>query len=107
MLSLLEEGNLPNSDSSRPNVALSNGSYGFEGLFQHARRTVPRLRDVSDHRLGRVLRHWGATRTKLGPRRAWKFPSLDVLRKQWEEKYGFREWPSGADVQWELIGGES
>jgi len=100
-LLLLEDGGLPGRLVDRPSIAYSNTTDPRgDGLYDHARRAVPRLRDASERRLARVLVTWGATRWKQG-RRGWSLPPLTELRAKWDLKYGPRQWPGGADAAWQ------
>lgn len=104
LLILLEEGALPNSPQGKPHVAYSNDDdlNNRLGLFTHARRSVPKLRDASERRLGGALSEWGAARWKEG-RRGWIFPPLSELREKWDTRYGPHEWSGGREAQWRPI----
>jgi hypothetical protein len=98
---IAEHGVLASSLSDRPNVAYSNSTGLYcDGLYQHARQTVPALRSASDKTLGHLLKRWGAVNWNSGAQRGWEFPPLPTFRAAWEQKYGKREWPGGADAQW-------
>lgn len=78
LMGLLHEGKLPENPAGIPDVATSNGGMSldkiiFMGLFQHARETVPSLRNVSDTKLGRHLKSWGCLNTQVWRVRGWKF----------------------------------
>lgn len=93
LATLLEAGSLPNNVAGRPNQAfVSTG--GPDGLYEHARRTCPKLRDRSDRYFGNWLsKKWGAKGSNGSPR-SWTFPPLAEMRRAWEAKYGAREWPA-------------
>jgi hypothetical protein len=92
-LGLLIEGMLPNdepySDAKKEAPADRASS---EALFEHARRTVPALRSVSDHLLGRALRERGCLGGRMpDTRRGWKFPELANARADWVKRTGIDE----------------
>ena len=67
---------------------------------------MPRLRNETDHRLGRALREIaGATSVKIAPdypgltqRRGWRFPPLAELRQRWVSLLGE---PDELQAEWE------
>lgn len=70
------------------------------GLYDHARRSSPRLRGVSDTALGRFLGKNGCFKFKIdGGLRGWIFKRLPELRDKWCERFPDTEWPSGV-VDW-------
>jgi hypothetical protein len=84
LLSILEDGVVP-VHAGAPDQAFSSD------LYDHARRTVPRLRDASNHQLGRYLSEWGVGNSG-GGRRVRKFPPLDQMRRAWDDRFGKRAW---------------
>jgi hypothetical protein len=102
ILTLLEDGALPNSFDGRPEAAYGRESYPDrrDGLYDHARRSVPGLSKKSDHFIAAALRAWGARVDKPGARRCWTFPPLADMRRAWDDRFGPREWPGGQDAIW-------
>ncbi len=108
---LLESGALDGADPHCPSCAVSNaydrqitesGGYSGEhiryvkqqGLYDQARRIVPRLRQyASDHMFGHFLRdkQQGCIPRRVLRRRGWWFPDLLEARKAWETR--FPGWP--------------
>jgi hypothetical protein len=119
---LLETGIVWGAKPGRPDVAVSN-EFEFEentkdiygnhrarhrkvkGLYDQARETSPRLRNHSDHSLGRFLssvgcvtdKHCGPSRTKRG----WKLPPLMDARAQWETRFPGWQWSDKNLSDWE------
>lgn len=106
LLSLLEDGALPASavPVGKASVAYSNDRDTYPttsfGIYTVARRSVPRLRDWSDKRLGATLASWGCTRWRTNQARGWTLPSLGELRAAWDAKFGPHEWPEGSGPDW-------
>ena len=102
VLTLLIEGTLPNNVRGIANRAWwgESGPDARDGLVDHARRTVPRLRDATETALGRFLTDWGVECPERGGKRSRAFPPLAELRAAWCEKHGQREWPGGDDAEW-------
>jgi len=119
---LLETGIVWGAKPDRPDVAVSNefefdedtqDIYGnhrarhrkVKGLYDQARETSPRLRNHSDHSLGRFLssvgcvtdKHCGPSRTKRG----WKLPPLKEARAQWETRFPGWQWGDKNLSDWE------
>lgn len=102
LLTLLIDGCLPNQLPGSPHRAWLNlvpGPQG-EGLIEHAKRVVPKLRDATDNSLQRYLTHVGALCPETWGRRSREFPPLPEMRAAWCEKHGPRDWPGGADANW-------
>ncbi len=106
LLAILEDGALPESA-----VPLGKSAEAYSGdrdtypttshgLYTVARRSVPRLRDWSDKRLGAALTTWGCQRRRFHDGRGWSFPSLADMRRAWEQRYGPQEWPEGTGPDW-------
>jgi hypothetical protein len=124
LLELLTAGVLPGALDKDPSVARSNeweeevalkgGSFQpvggpptrwqrvkRMGLYDHARKSSPRLRQATDTALGRYLReqvkclNWHATKE-----RGWRFPPLPELRDAWVQRYPDTVWPEGDCVNW-------
>lgn len=106
LLSMLEDGALPASalavGQSREVYSSDRDTYPTTsfGLYTLARRSVPRLRDWSDKRMGAALAAWGCTRRRWDHARGWTFPPLGELRAAWDAKYGPHEWPEGTGPDW-------
>lgn len=71
-----------------------------DGLYQHARQSVPELRSVSDNRLSDVLKALGVRWTRKTDGNRVQFPPLPTMRADFDRKWGCREWPGGPDAQW-------
>jgi len=73
-----------------------------QAIIDHVRATVPVLRDLSAHKLGRFLRKMGCTPHRAGTvptnPRGWLFPSLEEAREKWIKDYGRREWREEGDT---------
>lgn len=98
---LLQHGSLPNPEASAPNKALARG------LFLAARESFPRLRDVSDTKLGHTLRKWGCSRFIKQNKRGWVFPPLRLAREKFEkairspidwDRPGLNDWQPSDDL---------
>jgi len=105
---LLETGMLPGATSMAPDIAPTN-DYEIEvieglytrrlkkpGLLSNARESSPRLKNETEHALGRFLREHKCTSrehvgTSIGRGKGWKFPPLIEARAAWEKK--FPRWP--------------
>lgn len=75
------------------------------GLYDHARRSSPRLRGVSDTALGRYLRDNGCFSCRIdGGYRGWIFKRLPELRDKWCDRFPDTEWPPG-DADWGVSDG--
>jgi hypothetical protein len=95
-LSLIASGVLPADNRVRGIPSRTTS----EALFEHARHTVPRLKDTSDTMLGRELRKRGCVPFKLqGSIRGWQFPPLSDLRREWDRKMkaSRHRWDGGND----------
>jgi hypothetical protein len=101
---LLETGMLSGCDPEQPNRAVSNKYeekvtlgmsdrlVGRPGLYDQARGIDPRLRTVSDHKLGGFLAEQGCDNSRrVMRRRGWTFPELSECREKWEAR--FPGWP--------------
>lgn len=102
LLTLLLDGCLPNQLPGEPNRAWLQAQdlRVGEGLLDHARRVVPKLRDATDNALCRRLTSAGAVSPETWGRRSRAFPPLPEMRAAWCEKHGPRDWPGGADADW-------
>jgi hypothetical protein len=118
---LLETGTLAGSDPKHPERAVSNAyqkevttepSVAFggthvrmvhqRGLFDQAKQLEPRLRNISDQKLGRHLTDMGCDNTKKVLRRqGWWFPPLADRRKAWEAKYPGWKWRNPELTEWQ------
>lgn len=103
VLHLLREG-LPESalHNGAPDVAYpgDRDDGRREGLFAHARRDIPELRDASSVRLADVLKDWGAISKRNADGVRYRFPPLPEMRAAFDAKWGQQEWPGGADAPW-------
>lgn len=103
MLHLLREG-LPESAQHHgaPDVAYPGDRDEGKrfGLFTHARRAVPELREVSDVRFADVLKEWGVTSKRYPEGKRYRFPSLPQLRRAFDARWGKQDWPGGIDAAW-------
>ena len=83
---LLQAGDLPGSiNKENPLLAQSRA------LFEHAHKTVWRLRYCTEHRLARMLKKYGCDRNsdwRIDGKRAWQFPPLKEARAAWDKKLG-------------------
>lgn len=111
---LLETGILVGCDPNEPNRAVSNKheykvTLGMGdrwvtqlGLYDQARNIEPRLRNVSDHKLGEFLRDQGCTNdTKVMRRRGWTFPELSEARRAWQERFPGWPWRNPKLTNWQ------
>jgi hypothetical protein len=109
---LLEAGVLTGSSLLEPHRAVSNeydqevSVGGFtrmvkkDGLFDHARQSEPRLKNVSDHTLGRFLKDMGCKPEWVRRRRGWKFLPLADCRRAWEGRYPGWKWRNPETYKW-------
>jgi hypothetical protein len=98
VLGVLEEGGIPGArPDHQPRRRYSNDQGGELGLYTAMRRASPRLRDHSDQRLSKVLKHWGCTPWSNGNARGWTFPPLADMRAEWDRRHQPREWSELAD----------
>lgn len=94
VLGLLDAAELPGRSPPNPRRATCND------LYEAARKASPKLRDTSDNALARHLTDkWNLPKkdVRVGGHRAREFPPLQEMRRQFEAKYGQREWASDAD----------
>lgn len=103
LLTLLDAGTLPNNAHEQPDRAWVRIEMADTGLYEHAKKAVPRLREVSDTALGRFLSKHGIESPENGGRRTRQFPPLADLRRGWCERFGPREWPGGSDATWSPV----
>lgn len=103
VLHLLRDG-LPDSalHNGTPDVAYPGDRDDGKraGLFTHARKSIPDLRDVSDVRFADVLKEWGVTSKRYPEGKRYRFPPLPELRAKFDAKWGGQDWPGGADAAW-------
>lgn len=82
---LLSDGALP-TDKKSGNIVLA----GF--LYNHARDTVPRLRDISQTAFGRFLADMGCEKIHGEKGNGWRFDTLAMHRARWEKRFGQWKW---------------
>ncbi len=108
---LLQSGSLPGALSDKPDTAptgdydvivADGGPFGRvvtrPGLLSNARQSSPKLKNETEHALGRFLREQGCIRVDKLPgsrRRGWKFPPLEEARAAWIKKYPGATFDSG------------
>ncbi|MCA1453981.1 hypothetical protein I6F35_12240 [Bradyrhizobium sp. BRP22] len=113
---LIENGTLAGCDPAAPYMARS-GDYPevikndwgsvvridkHPGLYTAARTIEPRLRNVSEHKLGEHLKKQGCTNDmKVLRRRGWMFPTLEECRKKWEQRFPGWKWRHPHLAAWE------
>jgi hypothetical protein len=118
-LELLQTGVLGGADPLSPDRAVSNryeeeleepsgGYYGGkrrrtvrrDGLYDHARRISPKLRDETDAAFGRYLKKQGCQRARVLRRRGWQFPQLSECRAHWRTRFPTTDWPDPEVKKW-------
>jgi hypothetical protein len=111
---LLETGTLTGCDPKAPHRAVSNKYeekiVGYTerlvtrlGLYDQARNIEPRLRSVSDHKLGDFLSDQGCYNfSKVVRRRGWTFPELSECREKWEARFPGWKWRNPNLSQWQV-----
>jgi hypothetical protein len=92
-INLLRSGELPYVGQNRPTEKrLSMSSW----VFEHMRKTAPKLKDWSEHLLSDELKKFGCDRShnwRVEGRRAWRFPPLREARADWDRRMGtVTEW---------------
>jgi hypothetical protein len=111
---LLQIGTLTGCDPDEPNRAVSNKyeekvTLGMSdrwvtrlGLYDQARSVEPRLRSISEHKLGDFLTEHGCDNSrKVMRRRGWTFPELTECRKKWEERFPGWKWRNPNLKEWQ------
>ena len=87
-------GILPAADLDHPHVAITSGEEHGNGFYAHAKSLVPDLKYDSSIVIAAALkRDWKCEAWKSGYRRGIKFPSLQELRRTFDEKHGTQDWP--------------
>jgi hypothetical protein len=119
---LLETGTLMGADPLHPNRAVSTAytreikievksAYGDtstqvrhvtqRGLYDQARLIEPKLRNVSDHKLGKHLTEMGGDNTKKVLRKqGWWFAPLAECRAAWVARYPDWKWRNPGITDW-------
>ena len=123
---LLENGVLTGADEFHPHKAVSNtyqrevllsttkvaSPAGIEqtphyrhitqrGLIDQAKLTEPKLRLISDHKLGAFLKEMGCDNTKKVMRRqGWTFPELGDCRAAWVKRFPDWKWRNPDLSKW-------
>lgn len=116
---LLETGTLMGADPQQPNGAVSNsyqrkieldGDYGSNhvrhitqrGLYDQAKLIEPKLRNTSDHKLGKKLSEMGGDNSKKVLRKqGWWLPPLLECRAAWVERYPDWKWRNPEITSWQ------
>jgi len=111
---LLEIGTLTGCDPDAPYRAVSNKYeekiVGYTerlvtrlGLYDQARNIDPRLRSVSEHKLGNFLAEQGCDNSrKVMRHRGWTFPELGDCRKKWEARFPNWKWRNPNLKGWQV-----
>lgn len=100
LLAVLEDGVLPGDNAGRNNTVFSHSHSNTSiGMMDHIRLMNPKLRNISDHRIGSALKALGVTRIILKNKRAWLFPSLKEMRANWDATRFPHDWPDDV-VEW-------
>jgi len=117
-LELLQTGMLAGSDEFAPEKATSNkyekiiterdGMFDRkrtvwrDGLYDQARRSSPKLKNVTEAALGRYLsdKKRGCKRCWMNRQRGWKFPPLAECREKWKEKFPDTVWDDQDIIDW-------
>jgi len=92
---LASDGILPGqlgSSSIALSVIRDSHNHVADGLYFHARETVPKLRNSSVTALAGVLRKWGCEKWSDGKHRGWKIPPLLKLRETFCRQFGNIRW---------------
>ena len=97
---LLQNAVLPNQTSKGDHTAFSNGNEYSLGLYDHARQSVPKLRNASERVLAAILKKWGCKNWHSGTQRGWAFPPLKEMRTAFVNKYGETEWAHPEAQKW-------
>lgn len=114
---LLQTGVLSGAHSDDPSAAVSNRYEDKvqeideyvnkrtrfvwrDGLYDQARRVSPRLKGMSDHKLGSYLNDQGCTNARPSRRRGWQFPPLIDCRKRWLERFPDTVWHDANIEEW-------
>jgi hypothetical protein len=74
-----------------------------EGLYDQARRISPKLKGVSDRKIGDYLadpKRGHCYHAWVKRRRAWKFPPLAECRYRWCERFPDTVWDADSPSQW-------
>jgi hypothetical protein len=120
---LLENGVLTGSDPKEPHRAVSNSytreikievksAYGDtstqvwhvtqRGLYDQAKLVEPKLKNFSDHKLGKYLSQMGCENTaKVLRKQGWSFPPLADCRAAWEKRYPNWKWRNTEITEWQ------
>jgi hypothetical protein len=120
---LLETGGLTGADPLHPHKAVSNSytreirievksAYGDtntqvrhftqRGLYDQAKLVEPRLKNFSDHKLGKHLTAMGGDNSKKVLRKqGWSFPQLLECRAAWEKRYPKWKWRNTEIAAWQ------
>jgi len=121
-LELLQTGVLGGASSSAPDRAISNryedeveiGTDGYggkrtrmvkrDGLYTHARRISPKLKNETEAAFGRYLSNEqrGAESAWVRRHRGWKFPPLSVCRERWLARFPQTTWRDPGGKEWRV-----
>jgi hypothetical protein len=73
-------------------------------LYDQVKRISPKLKNATDHMLGRHLTEFGCE--NIWPyrggrgRRGWRFPSLEDCRRKWTERFPATLWRDTIVTKW-------
>lgn len=62
------------------------------GLYEVMRQRVPKLRELSEHALAKVLTDWGAEKRVSNGQSVWTLPPLGEMRRAWDDRMGPYPW---------------
>jgi hypothetical protein len=98
---IAEEGVLPSTCRSHPNVAVTSAEEEGKGFYCAARARVPDLKFTHQRVITETLKKdWGCKPWKSGNQRGIEFPLLIELRALFDQRHGAQRWP--ADItEWE------
>ena len=86
----LDAGRLPGIFKNE--VSNEVRSMGDDGIYKAMRDASPDLRQLSEHKLGSILKGWGCENRRPDQQRGWSFPPLGKMRAAWEAKVK-KPWP--------------
>ncbi len=107
ILRILEEGIIPGEPvPHQPNTVYSGSKneyrFRYMGLMEAIRDEIILAPSLTPHRIGKALAEFDC-KPVWGPNgRAWEFPSLEEMRKIWDEKFWQHTWPETI-TEWHSI----